>query len=79
MSGGFFNYEDNKLFEFAIKIYKEKDIEEKQLSQILKDLANVLHSYDWYISGDSSKEDFMKEYLKFLHKYQIKFKEDKKR
>jgi len=79
MSGGFFNYEDSKLFEFADKIFEDKEIEEKQLSEILKDLGNVLHDYDYWKSGDSSKEFFIKSFANFLHKYQIKFKkEDKK-
>ncbi len=73
MSGGFFDYEDVKLFEFADKLFKDAEPEEKQLSQILKDLGDVLHSYDWYRSGDSSKESFIKKYAEFIHKYQIKF------
>lgn len=77
MSGGFFNYEETKLIEFAEMIYQKKEIEEKQLSQILKDLANVLHEYDYYKSGDTDKAQFIKSFANFLHKYNIKFMEKK--
>ena len=73
MSGGFFDYEDNKLFEFADKIFQDKEIEEEQLSGILRDLGNVLHSYDYWKCGDMGKDDFMKSWIAFLHKYGIKF------
>jgi len=75
MSGGHFNYEDEKLEEWADIIFTEKEIEEKQLAGILRDLRKVLHDYDYWKSEDSSKESFIKSWINFLHKYQIKFKE----
>lgn len=75
MSGGHFDYEDEKLEEWADIIFPEKEIEEKQLAGILRDLRKVLHDYDYWKSGDSSKESFIKSWANFLHKYQIKFKE----
>ena len=77
MSGGFFDYEDVKLFEFADKIFEDKDIEEKQLSALLRDLGDVLHSYDYYKCGDSNKKEFMETWNNFLNKYQIKFNENR--
>lgn len=78
MSGGHFDYEDEKMEEWADRIFIEKEIEEKQLAGILRDLRKVLHDYDYWKSGDSNKESFIKSWVNFLHKYQIKFKEEEK-
>ena len=73
MSGGFFNYEDSKLFEFADKIFEDKTIDEINFSHLLRDIGNVLHEYDYYICGDTGKEDFDRAWKLFIEKYKIKF------
>ena len=75
MSGGFFDYENNKINDWADMIFTAKEIEEKQLSQMLRDMGLVLHDYDYWKCGDCSKEKFIKSWANFLHKYQIKFTE----
>jgi len=73
MSGGHFNYEDQRIFQWADTIFQDKEVEEKQLAGMLRDIGKILHDYDYWKSGDSSKESFIKSWVDFCHKYKIKF------
>lgn len=75
MSGGFFDYENNKMFDWADMIYTKKSTEEKHLSILLRDVADVLHEYDYWKCGDTGGEDFKKAMFKLKKKYNIKFPE----
>ena len=68
MSGGFFDYEDRKLYVWANKIYNPSTKEEKELAQILRDIAEVLNAYDWWKSGDTSEEEFLRLWKEFKQK-----------
>lgn len=76
MSGGHFDYFYGKLLNFVDEISwcGEGEIprdllpEEKELKKLCKDLADVLHDYEWWRSGDYGKEDFLKAYAKFKKK-----------
>lgn len=66
MSGGFWDYKDNSL-KFEIFNYKtetteqameENPLKDKIISGIVFDALNLLHEFDWYISGDTSEEDY---------------------
>lgn len=66
MSGGFWDYKDNSL-KFEIFNYKtetteqamkENPLKDKVISGIVFDVLNLLHEFDWYISGDTSEEDY---------------------
>lgn len=67
MSGGHFDYKDNYLNDFAetlcLDITREKDPKVRSilLSMILdlERMGNLLHAYDWWISGDTDKESFL--------------------
>ena len=51
--------------------YKPKDQRTltymKLICEELGKLGKVLHSLDWYISGDTSEEDFIKDYETINH------------
>ena len=51
--------------------YKPKDYRTltymKLICEELGKLGKVLHSLDWYISGDTSEEDFIKDYETINH------------
>lgn len=64
MSGGHFDYYDNYLYDIADKI--DEDIEIKEL---VKDLANLLREYDYYVSADICKEDYIAEKRRFTDKW----------
>lgn len=63
MSGGWFDYRDSMLYELADR---ERDIE---IADLLKDLANLLHAEDYYISGDTCEETYNEELNKFRKKW----------
>lgn len=51
--------------------YKPKDPRTlkymKTVCQALGNIGKVLHSLDWYISGDTSEEDFIKDFEQFIY------------
>ncbi len=65
MSGGYFDYFYLKLEDLAKDIAPEVSLEEKELSDLLLDLSEVLYTLEWWKSGDTSYEDFQESWLKF--------------
>lgn len=61
------------LYEYgcADESYKPKDPRTltymKLICEDLGKLAQVMHSLDWYLSGDTSEEKFIKDYEKIRH------------
>lgn len=85
MSGGHFNYEQRRLayemfswlsvdygeegFSQAPKARKINPLEDRQLSELCWDLLCVIHSYDWYICGDTGEEDYREDVKRFKKKW----------
>lgn len=71
MSGGAFDYVDNRLmteiFDYADKPWNA--LEDREISELTWDLLNLLHDYDWYKSGDTSKETYLKAKAEFKKKW----------
>ncbi len=93
MSGGHFDYQDNRIDDMMDIIkhdIKYNDVEWnyncetgesvedygfqhsketlgilKKLLKDMKKVMNVLHAYDWYVSGDTCEETFLKEASKY--------------
>jgi len=64
MSGGYLeNYYSLK--EWASDVKNDNPM----LQDLLKDLYEVLYRYDYYRCGDSSKEDYLKEWGTFSNKW----------
>lgn len=61
------------LYEYgcADESYKPKDTRTltymKLICEELGKLEQALHSLDWYLSGDTSEEDFIKDYENIYH------------
>jgi len=71
MSGGHFNYEDSRLMG-TIFDYKDKasnQFNDIEISQLVFDILNLIHDYDWYVSGDTGKDDWLKAKLEFKKKW----------
>lgn len=71
MSGGHFNYLDNSL---KCEMFGWTDrplnvLEDRELSELTWDLLEVIHEYDWYASGDTSKETYLKAKDEFKKKW----------
>lgn len=71
MSGGWFNYSDSRakdeIFGWADK---PSDVfEDREISELVWDMFKLIHDYDWYASGDTSEEDYLKAKAKFKKKW----------
>lgn len=71
MSGGNFNYVDVTLKD---EIYGWSDtwhnvFEDREISELVWDILDLIHDYDWYVSGDTSKETYLKAKADFKNKW----------
>ncbi len=56
-------------FKEAFQARRINPLEDKQLSELCWDLFCVLHSYDWYISGDCCEETYREDVKYFKDKW----------
>lgn len=54
---------------------KANPLEDKQLSELCWDMLCLLHSYDWYVSGDTSEATYKSD-VKYFKKKWLKATED---
>lgn len=71
MSGGHFEYKDSALKSemFGWTDTPHNVLEDRELSELTWDLLEVIHAYDWYKSGDTCKETYLKAKDKFKKKW----------
>ena len=71
MSGGRFDYLDlslkNEIFGWNEKCYNV--LEDVELSELVWDVLDLLHDYDWYISGDTEEDTWLKAKSEFKKKW----------
>ncbi len=48
---------------------KINPLEDAELSEMVYDMFCLLHSYDWYVSGDTGPEDYLKDVQRFKQKW----------
>lgn len=71
MSGGYFNYTDSQ-FQSELFGWTDKPVnvlEDRELSDMTWDLLNLIHTFDYYKSGDCSKEKYLAEKKLFKNKW----------
>ena len=71
MSGGFFDYQDFRL-KNAIFGYSDKSInvfEDREISELVFDVLDLIRDFDWYRSGDTCKETWLKAKTAFKKKW----------
>ena len=56
-------------FDQAKYARKLNPLEDKQLSEMLWDMLCLLHSYDWYASGDTCEDTYRKDVAHFKKKW----------
>ena len=71
MSGGYFNYRDATLRD---EIYGWSDtwhnvFEDREISELVWDILDLIHDYDWYTSGDTRRETYLKAKADFKNKW----------
>lgn len=75
MSGGCFNYIDSQL-KSEIFGWCPNDtwdgrnvFEDREISELVFDVLNLIHEYDWYYSGDNGEEKYLKAKAEFKDKW----------
>lgn len=71
MSGGNFNYVDATLRD---EIYGWSEtwhnvFEDREISELVWDILDLIHDYDYYVSGDTCKETYLKAKAEFKRKW----------
>lgn len=71
MSGGRFNYVDSGLKDeiFGWTDEPTNVFEDKEISELIWDVLDLIHNYDWYASGDTGKETYLKAKARFKEKW----------
>ena len=85
MSGGHFEYKDSSLqseiFNWGTETTEEamllNPLKDKEISGLTFDLLNLIHTFDWAISGDSSMDRYYQEVQLFKEKWLNSNKEDR--
>lgn len=71
MSGGRFNYQDsslkNEIFGWTDRYTNV--FEDHEISELVWDVLDLIHEFDWYISGDNCEEYYLKAKNKFKKKW----------
>ena len=71
MSGGHWNYTDSTLkieiFQWSNKPWNA--LEDREISELVWDVLELLHDYDWYASGDTCKETYLEAKTAFKKKW----------
>lgn len=77
MSGGHFDYKDSTLkaeifgwgIETVEQAIRQNPLEDKEFSAMVYEMLDVLHDFDWYISGDTSKKHYRDSLQAFKNKW----------
>lgn len=76
MSGGWFDYRDAQFkndvfgYSWSDEGWNGRDVlEDRELSEMLFDLLNLMHDFDWYKSADTGEEDYLKAKVGFKNKW----------
>lgn len=71
MSGGRFDYKDSSLKDeiFGWTDKPRNVFEDKEISELVWDVLDLIHEYDWYASGDTAKETYLKAKAEFKKKW----------
>lgn len=71
MSGGRFEYKDfalkDEIFGFSEKC--TNIFEDKEISQLVWDVLSLIHDFDWYASGDTGEDNWLKAKKEFKNKW----------
>lgn len=64
MSGGSHNY-----ICYQIEEYLVGQMEDRELNDLIKDIAELAHDLEWYHSADKGRDDYLKSVRKFKEKW----------
>ena len=73
MSGGRFNYQDmtlkDEIFGYASRDEIHNVFEDREITELIYDVFDLIHAYDWYASGDTSKTTYLEAKDAFKQKW----------
>ena len=71
MSGGHFEYLDSRLKDeiFGWTDKPKNVFEDREISELVFDVFDLIHAFDWYYSGDTDKETYLKAKAEFKKKW----------
>ena len=72
MSGGRFEYKDSALKNEIFGWFADKPtnaFEDREISELVWDVLDLIHEFDWYISGDTDKDKYLKAKSEFKKKW----------
>ena len=72
MSGDRFDYADSRLKSEIFGYFAEKPgnvFEDREISELVWDVLDLIHDYDWYASGDTCKETYLEKKAEFKKKW----------
>lgn len=72
MSGGRFDYADSRLKSEIFGYFAEKPgnvFEDREISELVWDVLDLIHAYDWYASGDTCKKTYLEKKTAFKMKW----------
>lgn len=71
MSGGRFDYRDMEL-RSEVFGYGDKPtnvFEDREISELVWDVLDLIHEFDWYTCGDTSEDSYLKAKAEFKKKW----------
>ena len=71
MSGGRFDYTDSRLKSeiFGWSDRPSNVFEDREISELVWDVLDLVHDFDWYVSGDTCEETYLKAKSEFKKKW----------
>ena len=71
MSGGRFDYKDSSLKgeRYGWTDKPSNVFEDREISELVWDVLDLIHDFDWYASGDTCKETYLKAKSDFKKKW----------
>ena len=71
MSGGHFEYLDSRLKDeiFGYEDKLKNVFEDREISELVFDVLDLIHEFDWYYSGDTDKETYLQAKAEFKKKW----------
>ena len=71
MSGGYFGYRDTSLKSdiFGYSDKPDNVFEDREISELVWDIIDLIQDFDWYKSGDTCKENYLESKNKFKAKW----------
>ena len=72
MSGGRFDYLDSRLKSEIFGYFDDKPtnvFEDYEISKLVWDVLDLIHCYDYYVSGDTRKETYLEKKAAFKKKW----------